>query len=98
LTHALAERIGGAQEVRTVAKRQGGKVPVTMRALIQRINRKLAAQGEKLKTYRGGRSEVQLGRYYIIDVRRNFLVAGNQDPEGLGRELGVLKEWEKVEQ
>ena len=44
-------------------------VPVSERALIQRINRKLASDLEVLKTARGRRAEFDLGRYYVIDLR-----------------------------
>jgi hypothetical protein len=71
-------------------------VPVSLRALLQRINRKLAAQEECLKATRGERGRHDLGDYYIVDVRRNFVVATHQDPETLGRELGALRPWEAV--
>ena len=70
------------------------RVPVSERALIQRINRALARKDEKLKTYRGGRSVAQLGRYYIVDLKRNVLLWGDVDLEPLGREEGCLKKWE----
>jgi hypothetical protein len=63
-----------------------------MRALIQRINRKLRHNGEVLKVARGGRAESELnaGRYFIVNVRRNLLVNDHCDPEGVGREIGVM--------
>ena len=71
-------------------------VPISMRALIQRINRKLVADNETLKVSRGGRAEQDLGRYFIVDVSFNGVVRKNVDPEALGRELGVLHEYEHV--
>jgi hypothetical protein len=71
-------------------------VPVTMRALIQRINRKIAADGEVLKTARGDRARLDLGAYYVIDVNRNFIASKHVDPEAWGRELGVLRPYECV--
>lgn len=70
---------------------------ITTGALIKRINRKLAHEGEVLRRARGGRSWQQVGDHYIVDVSRNFLVAGHVDPEDYGRELGVLKPFERVE-
>jgi hypothetical protein len=70
---------------------------VSMRALIQRINRRLAKNGERLHRYRGGQWSTDLGEFYIRDEYRNFLVQGHVDPEALGRELGVLKGWEGVQ-
>jgi hypothetical protein len=71
-------------------------VPVTMRALIQRINRRLKADGEMLKTARG-RAAFSVGQYYICNPQRNWIVKERVDPEALGRELGVLAAWERVE-
>ena len=68
------------------------KVPVTMRAVIQRVNRKLKPDLEALKTTRGdGRMLLDVGRYYIIDYRMNAITHHRVDPEALARELGVLK-------
>ena len=72
------------------------KVPVSMRAVIQRINRKLTDDDEVLKTTRGERARFDLGDYYILDQRRNFIAAKYVDPEELARKIGVLAEWEEV--
>jgi hypothetical protein len=72
------------------------KVPVTMRALMQRINRKLKPDDEVLKVARSERVEQELGKYYTLDHRRNVLIHKDVDPEELGRELGVLRDYEKV--
>jgi hypothetical protein len=71
------------------------KVTVTERALIQRINRKLAKDGEKLRTTRG-HFEPSLGRHYVIDLNRNFVVRKQFDLEELGRQLNVLQPWEDL--
>ena len=67
-------------------------VPVTMRALIQRINRKLRQDDQRLRTARGWFSD--LDHYYILDFKHNSVVKGHVDPEALGREFGVLKDYE----
>ena len=72
------------------------KVPVTMRALIQRINRKLHDDDEVLRKLRGDRGLVDLGRYYVVDWRLNSIVRTDVDPEDLAREIGVLKPYEAV--
>jgi hypothetical protein len=79
------------------------RVPITMRALTQRINRKLAEQGEQLRKY-GPPPEMgspadeayrELGDWYIVSpeygVRRDHV-----DPVELGKELGVIQKWETV--
>lgn len=46
--------------------------PVTARAVVQRLNRKLAADYEMVRKSRGGRAELDCGEYYVIDCARNF--------------------------
>lgn len=64
---------------------------VTERALVARINRKLAHEGERLsRAKRHG--EVF---YWVEDTAQEWLCA-RVLPEALGRELGVLQPGEKV--
>lgn len=69
-------------------------VPVTTRALIQRINRKLAAQYEQLKTTRGERWRNDIGNHYIVDVFHNRIIYTHVDVEAQAKELGVIAAWE----
>jgi hypothetical protein len=71
-------------------------VPVTTRALVQRINRKLARDEKQLRAYRGGRWETTLGRYYVVDVNRNAIVDTDVNLETLARELDALRAWEAL--
>jgi len=79
------------------------KAPVTMRALIQRINRKLASDDrekgnqwpQKVCAFRG-RARENVGAYYLLDQHRNEIVNSGISPEHLARELGVLQLWEAV--
>ena len=74
------------------------KVPVSERALIQRINRKLVKDGELVKKCREGRWDRELGDYYKIDFENsNVIVEKYVDLEETGRKLGVLAEYEKLE-
>ena len=72
------------------------RVSVTMKALVQRINRRLHKDEEQLRKTRGARALLDLGEWYIVNWNRNFIVAQHVDPEELGRELGVLQEWEAL--
>ena len=74
------------------------KVPVTMRALVARINRKLVADDEVLKISRGMRTKLDCGEYWILNFNRNWVARKDVDPEELGRKLGVLKPWEEVQE
>jgi hypothetical protein len=69
--------------------------PVSMRALIARINRKLAAEGEVLKAARSERAASSVGLFFI--VRGNRIASERVDPEALARKLGVLSAWEHLE-
>ena len=72
------------------------RVPVSRRALIQRINRKLPGH-ETLKTNRApGSTHRELGRYFIVDEYNNSITCRFVDLKKLGRELGVLRGYERV--
>jgi hypothetical protein len=73
-------------------------VPVTVRAIVQRINRALAKKGEQLRASRGDQARTELGDYYVIDLHRNTLVLYRVNLDALGRKLGVLRPWERVEE
>ena len=77
-------------------KRAKRTVPVSRRALIQRINRRLP-EDEILKTSRGHMLRNNVGDYYILDVNRNFIVTGHVDLEELGRKLEALFPYEHLE-
>jgi len=77
---------------------KGQKVPVTRRALIQRINRIILAAGsEQLKSARG-QAAATLGHYYIVDLKRNSVARKDVDVTALAREMGVLQPWEQLEE
>lgn len=70
--------------------------PVSKRALIARINRKLPGYN-KIKTLRGDRWLSSLGRYYEVDEATNAVINTHLDLEELAKGLGVLKGWERLE-
>lgn len=72
------------------------KIPVSARALIGRINRKLRHDGETLKALRGERARRDLGDFYVLNVDKNMIVTTHVDPERLGREIEALAPWETV--
>jgi hypothetical protein len=72
------------------------EVPVSERALLARINRKLAHEGERVLKKRSawaawGPPERD---FYAIDINRNMVIADHVDLESWGKELGVFAEWE----
>ena len=74
-----------------------GKVPLSMRALVQRINRAIQ-QDCRLKITRGRRAHLDLGDYYVLNIGRNWIVEKDVDPEELGRRLGCIEPYEYVVQ
>jgi hypothetical protein len=89
-----------------MAKAARQLVPVSERALVQRINRALAKEHGKvgsppfarvqLKKTKGARALFDLGEYYEVDVSRNFIREHHVDIEAAGRELKCLEPWEKL--
>lgn len=77
-------------------KRKGNVMTITEKALYQRINRRLKHDGEVLRTARSQRTELTVGRYYILDVQSNAIAYQHVDLEELGRKLGVLLPGEQL--
>lgn len=71
-------------------------VSVSKKALIARINRRLAKDDEMLRTLRGERDRHNLGDHYVVDVTRNLVVRKYVDLVDLGREIGALRGWERL--
>ena len=73
------------------------KVPVGERALLARINRKLAADELRIRKNReGSRAEQDMGVYFMLNTHINGAVEYHVNLEETGRELGVLQAWEEV--
>lgn len=68
--------------------------PVSRRALVQRINRRLRYDGQILRKARRWNSDT--GDNYILDTNTNFVVRGHVDLEQTARQLGVLSIAEEV--
>jgi len=79
-----------------MAKAAKQLVPVSERALLQRINRKLAPDYEQVKKSRPSRFSDTLGEYYRIDMECNFILQTHEDIEKLGRKLRALDPWEEL--
>ena len=72
------------------------QVPINRRALIMRINRKLAPDHSLIIT-RGEHARAQMGDFWIKDCRRNAVVGKHIDLEAYARKIGVLQAFEKYE-
>lgn len=74
------------------------KAPITERALVARIDRHLAKEGERLRRGRQGtRVGAELGSFYIVSQNTNTITANNCDLVTLARELDLLADWEELE-
>ena len=77
------------------------KTQITLSALEQRIGTRLAKGNQSLhKTKIHRRTIESLGPYYIVNENTNSIAAHGIDPDQLveiGKEMGALSAWEKVE-
>jgi hypothetical protein len=82
--------------MKAVKNKHSNTIPVTIRALLQRINRSLAKNDQILKATRGTQMRRDAGEFFILDLSRNEVLTKDVDPQVLGRELGVLKDYEHL--
>jgi len=72
-------------------------VPVSKRALLARLNRKLAADLEMVKTTRDNtRARRDLGEFYVVDMLINRIVEHDIDLDDFARKRGVLAQHEHL--
>ncbi|MBL9094382.1 MAG: hypothetical protein JNL96_24385 [Planctomycetaceae bacterium] len=71
-------------------------IPITKRALLQRVNRALNKEDRQLKKAVGARLQQNVGEYYVVDLRLNAVMMLDVDPVELARKLEVLQPWERV--
>jgi hypothetical protein len=73
------------------------KKKITERALIGRINRKLASESQVLKKNRVDSQWINdLGYFYLVDFQRNTIEADHIDLPTLAKEIGVLADFEEL--
>ena len=68
------------------------KVPISKRALVQRLRRALWAEGKHLRTARAHKRKL-FGHYYLVGPKE---LVENVDIEKLARDLGLLKPGESL--
>jgi hypothetical protein len=79
------------------------KVPVTLRALVQRINRSLSHSGRALRRSRRYHNhdvihyDPNLGEFYVVSTEHGWLVEKDVNVEQLARSLEVLASWETLD-
>ena len=70
---------------------------ISERALLERIRRKLAKEGTRFLTNRGGAYSDNLPKYFAVDSTNGITNPATDDLVALGKEMGVLREWEALE-
>jgi hypothetical protein len=80
------------------------KVPISERALLQRLNRALAKEDLMVKKSRskdqdsrGNYVYRELGEFFVVNTQRNVVDSKNIDLEDWGKKMKVLKPWERLE-
>jgi hypothetical protein len=68
------------------------KIPVSKRAVLQRISRALRLRNLELRTARADKRKM-LGEYYVVGLKG--LVEKDVDLDELAAELEVLEPWEQ---
>jgi len=63
---------------------------ITEGALKKRIGRKLAQQGEALRTSRSLQNRINCGDHYVVDISMNAIVHKFINLEETGKELGCI--------
>jgi len=72
------------------------QLPISESAVIQRLTRKLAEQGERIKVNRSGsKAELSLGRYVVLS-KQGDIKQHAADLSSLAEEHGVLQAHEFV--
>lgn len=70
---------------------------VSSRAVLQRVNRKLAPSYEAIRTTRrGSAASRELGRFYRLDTYRNIVTDWNVDLAGVARACGAMHDGEQL--
>ena len=72
--------------------------PVTVEALVARINRALKHEDMKIRKCReASRDHHNLGDYFVVNISDGFVIQEDVSLEELARKWEVLKPWEKME-
>jgi hypothetical protein len=75
------------------------KVTVSERALLARVNRQLAKEGQTLRTSRSAAERSNFSNYYVLDASGNVTASGIDDLEKWVRKefAGMLKPFETLQ-
>lgn len=77
----------------------GSRHIISRGALIQRLNRHLAKDGERVRKSRGAKNISDLGDYYIVDANKEVVIYPHlrfSDLVAMARDAGLLAGSEEV--
>jgi hypothetical protein len=75
------------------------KVPISERALFQRIQRRLKKDGQKVFRSRAGMQKMNLGTYHTVEIWTNTVKRSHiENLEDFGRECSVVADYEYLKQ
>lgn len=87
------------KEAQMKTKTKAPKVFLSAREVLARVNRRLAAEGSMLKRCRqDSHNHDELGDYYMVNLNSNGIFKVQCELEEEARELGVLGEWEVLDE
>ena len=69
---------------------------ITTAALIKRINRRLAESDQRLRVTRGEQMRLDVGDYWVEDLKRGMVLRKFVDPVELAEELECIYRGERV--
>ncbi len=73
------------------------RVGATVKALLQRVNRRLRENDQRVCRARSERVRLGPGAFYAIDEKRSLILGKDVNLEQLARELGALKPHEVLD-
>jgi hypothetical protein len=73
------------------------KAKISTRALLARVNRALAAEGQIFRRSRGKKLKAQLGEWHILDKTKGEIAARDLDIEQWARDRNLLQSWEEID-
>lgn len=69
---------------------------ISIRALRDRINRRLAPDSKQLRVSVSPEASAEMGKFFIVDLKLGCVASKNVDIGALAIELNVLKSWEAM--
>lgn len=73
------------------------RVPISARAVRQRLNSKLAPDHKAVrKCSSDSPAWYTLGDYYLLNFQQNYVIDTHVNLESMARDFGVLAEWDEV--